>query len=430
MMEFRAGTITGSVILLFGGLIATFLVRSEFGHHCDDRDPLIENTPMPLCVGKLTQEYQPPENSPPPVGVALPGISEGLIVTRVSSNETIGVNNGKARHQYSKRQAWNSDETRLIIAGKVLDAQTLSVIDDSIGVSASFNWSNLNKSLVYGITYRPDPNVFGSYNVETGQFIEEYVFSDFEKCRLGHGEGNLSNDDRYALLACSPKDEESVTLIAFDRIDRQILGRTNADARYNWAGFSQSGEYIVVENSVPGESGRELIRYSRHLENPTLLSTYVEHGDLGVDNDGQDVYVMIGREYLTYLRLHDGQKFRIELGGLLGKWRSWNPGFGHVSCRNIHRPGWCYVSTKNRKMVGAVRIGYPRPEFRSTNSQGESVIRGYRALEIWGYHHSSEDSYHAQAKASVSPSGTKIIVTSDWLGKGEINDYVIALELL
>ena len=429
-MQVRAGTITGGLLLFFAGLLATFLYRSEFGHHCADREAFFPDAVMPNCVGKLTDEYVAPDSPPPTFGKTFEGVTPGLSVKRVSSNEYLGTENGRARHQYSKRQVWNSDETKIIIADKVLDAESLEIIDDSIGVSASFNWSNLEPSLLYGIAYRPEPNVFGSYNVENGKFTVEFVFSDYAKCSLGHGEGNLSNDDRHALLACEARDSGKLRLVSFDRVEKRVLGSLQADSKYNWGGFSQSGEYIVIENSVPGMPGRELIRYSPNLDTPVLLSTYVEHGDLGVDEQGDDVYVMIGREYLTYVRLHDGQKVIIELGGLLGKWRSWNPGFGHVSCRNIHRPGWCYISTKKRKVVGAVRIGYPQPEFRSANAECESVIRGYRALELWGFHHSTDENYNAQAKASVSPSGTKIIVTSDWGGKGEINDYVIALDPL
>ncbi len=429
-MRVNARTITGGLLLLTLGLVATFLLRSEFGHHCGDRQALLPDTPMPPCLGKFTDDYAPPETPPPPLGQTNDGIYPGLTVTRVSSNDSLKTENGRARHQYSKRQVWNSNETRLVIASQVLDAATLEIVDDSIGLSASFNWSNLVPELLYGISYNPDPNVFGSYHIETKEFTEEYVFSDYQKCSLGHGEGNLSNDDRFALLTCVVSDTEGQHLVTFDRAENKVLGTLKADPKYNWAGFSQSGNYVVVENSVPGVPGRELIRYTPDLQESRLLSTYVEHGDLGVDEAGDDVYVMIGRENLTYVRLRDGQKVSIELGGLLGKWRSWNPGFGHVSCRNIHRPGWCYISTKKRKVVGAVRIGYPRPEFRSANRDGESVIRGYRALEHWGFHHSSDKDYNAQAKASVSPSGTKIIVTSDWDGRGEVNDYVIALEPL
>ena len=93
-----------------------------------------------------------------------------------------------------------------------------------------------------------------------------------------------------------------------------------------------------------------------------------------------------------------------------------HPGFGHISCRNIRRPGWCYISTRSSKQLAAVHIGA---------SKALWFNRGY---ENWLNHGSSYDSYTVEAQASVSPSGKQAIFTSDWDGNSPVHDYVISFD--
>jgi len=89
--------------------------------------------------------------------------------------------------------------------------------------------------------------------------------------------------------------------------------------------------------------------------------------------------------------------------------------------------GWCYLSSYEEGRVGAVRIGIADNTPIGTTYNSQPLYQGVAEFELWGFHRSSGSGYDVQAKASVSPSGRKIVVTSDIYGRGEINDYVFEL---
>jgi len=133
--------------------------------------------------------------------------------------------------------------------------------------------------------------------------------------------------------------------------------------------------------------------------------------------------VMISWDYITYIRLKDGVRVNLDVS---------NPsspiaGHGHISCRNIHRPGWCFFSSYDESRVGAVKLGIDSSAGTYTDNRGLQVFTGLGVVEHWGFHRSSSGAYDSTPKASASPTGTKVIVTSDWYGRGEINDYTLSV---
>jgi len=144
------------------------------------------------------------------------------------------------------------------------------------------------------------------------------------------------------------------------------------------------------------------------------------HGDLGIDVNGDDVFVMIGEYQVSYIRLYDGLKVNLPVSD------ADNPiGQGHVSCRNIFRPGWCYISTYLGTRVAAIRIAWDGSGDEYIDYDGQPARLGVSEFEPWGFHRSTSTSYAALAKASASPSGTRVIFSSDWYGRGNISAYTL-----
>ena len=359
--------------------------------------------------------------SVPGYKVTIAGEIDGLSLTRIADNSAFDVSNGEARHQYSKRQVWNKDETLMDVGNKLIDAESLEIVENYVPVSSERSWSHLDPDTIFGIVYDPLPNKLVAYNVKDRSFDTLWEFSSYNKCSLGAGEGNLSSDDRYVLVTCRENDASNYTAISFDIKNRQIIGQLRLGDHYNWAGFAHSGNYIVVEYSHWSTPDRELLRYDRHLENELLLTTFVEHGDLGLDNNGDDIYAMTDWDYFYYIELETGRHVNLGIAG-----KDNHMGFGHVSCRALQRPGWCYFSSEVENRVGAVKIGRVG-DSASTDTRGRSAYEGESMVELWGFHRSTESNYDAQAKASVSPGGTRLMFTSDWYGNGEINSYQLSL---
>lgn len=351
------------------------------------------------------------------------GDVEGVSLTRISDNEVFGASNGDARHRYSRRQAWSADESRMDVGDKVLDGQTYEIMANFIPMSTERNWSSVNGELMYGIIYDPQPNVFASWNARTDEMTTYHVFSEYDRCTIGDGEGALSRDDRYVALVCSGGSRGQREVVSYDIVNDRILGRVATESDYNWASVSVSGRYIVIENNKSGGSREELIRYDLDMTNPFKLTDDRHHGDMGVDDNGDDVFVMISWDYISYIRLSDGALVRLGVTDPKGP----IAGHGHISCRAHQRPGWCYLTSNEEGHVGSVKIGIAENNPIGSTYNGLPIFQGVSEFELWGFHRSSGSSYDAQAKGSVSPSGTKVVITSDFYGRGEINDYVIEL---
>jgi len=352
------------------------------------------------------------------------GIVQGVTLTRVSDNSVFNLSNGKARHQYSKIQAWNINETLLDVGGKLIDAETYEIVRNYVPLSSARNWSNINPNLMYGIYYAPKANKFGVYNVETDVLTEIRSFGEYEECSLGEFEGNITEDDSKVVLYCENSSVKK--LIAFDIKNNQILGEIEPKWSFNWAGYSQSGSYIIVENNPTGSTtpDDELIRYNADFSGEIKLTDKRAHGDFGYDDNGDDVFVMISWDYVFYVRLRDGARVNLASTG-----PEHHAGHGHISCRAVKRRGWCYASSMNESRVGAFKLGIPdSAEPIGKTFEDFDLYEGVASFELWGFHRSSSNEYAVQPKASVSPSGTRVIFTSDWYSNGEINDYVLRFE--
>lgn len=341
-------------------------------------------------------------------------------IRRITDNDYFELEDGRAIHAYSRRQAWNADESLIDVGGMILLADRLDFLVDDLPVSSERVWSNTNPDIIYGFRFVDNVlNQFLSFNVRSFESKELIKLEESEACSIGRGEGSQSNDDQFIVFVCGDEDGTS-ELISFNIKEQRILGRLELKEYVDWASVSQSGEFVIVESSVEKDAPRRLMRLAIDLTGAELLSDERHHGDLGVDQNGDDVFVMLGDRYISYVRLKDGRKVQLPVSGYIRK-----AGHGHVSCRNISRPGWCYVSTYNN-LIGAVKIaesnnllgfGVPKP----------GVSRGQAVFEHWGYHESGSDNYAATPRASASPSGRRIIFSSNWRGSDQTNAFVLSL---
>ena len=122
---------------------------------------------------------------------------------------------------------------------------------------------------------------------------------------------------------------------------------------------------------------------------------------------------MIGKFQLSALRLDDGLRIQTEASDF-----AMELGFGHVSCLNIGRPGWCYFSAHDANWVAAIRLTY------GDNSGGVAFFDS--TYELWSYHRSTHSFYEAEPKVSVSPSGRQLIYTSDQYGQVIPTDIIVS----
>jgi hypothetical protein len=102
----------------------------------------------------------------------------------------------------------------------------------------------------------------------------------------------------------------------------------------------------------------------------------------------------------------------------------------HVSCRAVHRPGWCYVSY------------YNEPGDRYSDELIAVKMDGSGTVEQLANYHSDNDDpnlpqvtqdpdfpYRSEAHPVPSPNGQRVLFASNWLYQGTggewIGDYVV-----
>lgn len=345
----------------------------------------------------------------PTIGRSLPDFGQpyaettaNSIVTRVTGSENFGRGAGNVSHQYSKRRAWNSDETLISVGEKIIDAETFAPVLDYIPLTSERVWSHLNPDRMYGFSGSGGKlNRLLSFDISSGDTSLVFEFSQFQKCTIGDWEGDISDDDRYLLAACRYSNGSGKAL-SLDLVNQEIMGSIDLPNKFNWGGFSHSGRYVLIEINQGFQGNMSLTRYSPSLQDPQVIARYPYHGDFGVDSNGDDVYVMIDGKGIHYVVLKSGEFVQLGNNGESG----W--GGGHLSCRNVKTSGSCFYSKVSGDGIGEVDLDPNSPNF-----------------ELWGLSRSNGGGYDSQPKASVSPSGRQIIFASDWYGSSSVNAFVV-----
>lgn len=326
-------------------------------------------------------------------------------VIRITDNTeqaSIGV------HQYSRRQAWNQNSSRILLSGSILNASDYSVFKDELLVSSSLNWSNVHPEVVFGIRYNPNRNQLVTWNVETDEISQLLQFDEFEYCSFGEGEGNVSVTDKFLVVVCRTSDEASKVLLTVDLQTRTIIGRMTADEELNWASVTPKGDYILVENNTGAADRRFLFRYSMDFKQETLLTRHVEHGDFALMPNGDQLYVMLTQRVVKLVDIATGEIQTVPLTPTMKR-----VGFGHVSCLSSAVDSRCLLSTNGSKSIATLYIG---------DLHNNYLTRGF---EYWGSHFSTSSNYESAPKASVSRDGKRVIYSSDWGGTNPVNEYVM-----
>ncbi len=374
----------------------------------------------------------------PPNTLAMPDYGQRVMDNSVPSpieiirvTEAFHYNDGNGNpqvwypiHEYAKTQVWNADQTKYKVASwKVYDAATYQEERELSSMYPSY-WSNVDADIIW--SFRED-GAIKKYNVSTNTTQTVANIAGYELVKLGPGEGNIDKNDHYVALV-GKKANNDLDVIIFDLQTNQITqtvtfanawgnGTDYAPQFIDWVSVSQSGDYVVVlwsnawnetvgfytdQNNVDHYGlevyNRAGIQYQRRIDDSA------GHGDLGYAVDGDEVFV----------QFQAGQAgvYMQKLNGTGGIVVNNHPNFtasGHVSCRNINRPGWAYITIPAQNLSGQIVA------VKLDNSG---------TVEHFGHHFSSNISYDQSPMAVASPDGDKICFKSDF-GTGA-NDGDIA----
>ena len=375
------------------------------------------------------------------------------LTQRILQNDTPTENGSgdrypRGNHQpYPKTQAWNADMTMLRMNYRIYDANTLQEIplttpsgnyplttetwslSDLYNINGSLNerkWSATDPNVFYGVylTWDKKGQIWkGTIDRNTGTISYSQPFprsfgvaNTYEKFSLGKFEGNIDFNDQYVALVGRKFGGTFITVIVYDMINDTFVEKdfdgTNGNALvewtdspnpqiFDWISVSPLGNHIIMSTSGALE------QYDMNLAHVGQLSPNAAHGDMGIAQNGEEVFVQfefVQPQGIWAYRLQkfaDGEPSNVYHHRLLPE--KYNG--GHVSCRNYQRPGWCYLSTtkENYREVFALRINFAdmskhvvnrfvQTHTRSTNAQGNSM----------------------NSLGNVSPDGKRVLFFTDW----------------
>lgn len=329
---------------------------------------------------------------------------------------------------YSKRQAWNADESLLLLRtgdGNALlyDGATFQfkkALDD-VGGEDIF-WHPTNPSLVL---YNPD-NTLYSNNVLTDERKKIFAFPDYAFANT-RGEGNLSRDGRwYALVGQLYSNATGTTfkdLLVLDLTTNQVVSRLalpKSLADFDWVSISPRGNYVVVDYATDQTARFNGIEvYDRNFKFLWQKPLGAGHSDLAIDANGDEVLVMDwydsdkNQTFIKKFRLSDGKETTLlDVSAYFDL---------HISCRNEQRPEYCFISTFDYvdRLTDDAKTWLPfEDEVFALALDGSGGVQRIVHHHSRRYSPTTPDSdrsnYFAEPHATVSRKGDRIVFGSNW----------------
>jgi len=371
----------------------------------------------------------------PPAGVILPDRDFETSIRRITDPQP---GEWVPHHDYAKTQAFNADGTLYRFSSvAVYDARSLERIIDLPNLYRAL-WSNTDPDVLFG--FKQNERQVWRYRLSTGVTEVVIDLSEDPECEymdLGPGEGNIDAADRYAALVC--RSGADLLVLSFDLQTGNELTRRRFPGTWagggdmidlvDWVSVSQDGLSTLVmwdhnrtspENPyvVDGEDhyGIEVFDTAT-LSFQRRLWYYGNHGDCCVDTEGNPVFVQFAGpagSYVNMFRIADGLHTSIinddqnPDGDILADF--YNHG-GHISCRNLKRPGWAYLSIDHNNDLPDDFIN--GGEIMAVKLDGSGVV------EHFVHHRSSAEGYRTTPMPAPSPDGSIVVYTTDWEGSAD-----------
>jgi hypothetical protein len=320
----------------------------------------------------------------------------GTSITRISN--TAGV-----RHVYSRTPAWNSDQTKILLSfsypGRLLDGTTYADLGSFNHVPQA-TWANTNPNALYGVS----GNQFIRQNATTEGRTTLHTFAAYSSISIGDYEGGIDDNDTYVSLIGTTSGG-SKHLLTYNIATDTVVADIAAPANMDNAQISRKGNYVVVVGTGYTR------RYDRALTSFITLYQYGHHGDNALDASGNEIFVANATD-------NGVESFRLSTGAatvLLPSRTAFDA--GHVSGRNVDRPGWVYLSNYDPTIYGFNYLWPGRDQVVALKTDGSGTV------EVFAFAHHSVLAYQNEPQAVPSRDGKRVIFASEW-GGSSVYDFV------
>lgn len=393
--------------------------------------------------------YEFQEASQPALGETVTDPVFGTSIRRVTDR---GAGGGYGTHIYSQLQAFSADNTYvLLIEDELYTVRRLDDLENMTVDSSSWNaprWHPTRPNTIVHFDSNDDTTARVQYtDVVSGETETVFTFpAEYEYIRGNQSFDELSRDGQW--LAGMLTDNTGASVMFSLNLETASLGAIlpvaglyDADCEPDpdwgiiepdWIGVSPLGNYMMVQwvrDGIERCSGLESFDITTGEFVGRAYDGH-QHGDLGVDENGQEFFMTtelsspedpnlpaIGYRPLPGTATVSESQFLLTM--------DWADD-GHISCQGP--TGVCLVT--NGGWLNNGWVPFERELFLLyTNGD---VVR-------LAHHHSTSCGYWVQPRASISADGRYVIFASDWLYEddhftcagnslGQGDAYVIDLE--
>jgi hypothetical protein len=322
-------------------------------------------------------------------------------------------------HRYSSAQAWNADQSLLVIVNGCngmcfLDGRTFQY-KFSRHTADECEWHPTDASRMICVS------AYDVYSWNPVRNAKTVLFraNGYGKLQFGPYKGNLSFDGNKLVLRAITA-SGALVAFAYDLATKTKYPDIDLSAlpgKNGYCSISPSGQHIFCPQTlwqgtetayIFALDGRVVQLWSEHHR--------PGHGDMTIDADGHDVYVGISKAdpdkyHVIKRRLHDGAVTDLAPFGESQ----------HASTRNIKRPGWVYLSYAGTA-AGVAKQKDWAPFYQEVVAL---KIDGSGEMQRIAQTRNAPDNYWSETHASPSPDGSMVIWSSNWgqVG-GPVSDFV------
>lgn len=322
-----------------------------------------------------------------------------------------------ARHHYSLDQAWNADQSLLMMTkgtpGRLfLDGRTYKPLMH-LKHPGAVRWHRTNPDLIVFVGKRG----VGYWNVRSNTVQVLNPLTGYTDADFGENKGNLSDNGTMLAVSAIRSDGKKV-IFAYDLAANKKYPDIDMSSWYElgWTTISPKGTYVVSYSRKTSSADKQRLIFSRDGKH---IQTWAErerpgHGDFMVDRNGYEVAVgrsKVDDYKMVTRRLVDGH---ITVIGNSCK-------ASHTSARCLGSPGW---------VLGSFTQGAPRAGQMPFSNEITAVSTdGTQKSRRFAQHNSVENGYDTEPHGSPSPDGKRVVFGSNWgLKDGPIAAYVAELK--
>jgi hypothetical protein len=322
-------------------------------------------------------------------------------------------------HRYSSSQAWNSNQTMVLLANGCkglcfLDGQSYRPLFHR----AQWRECEWHPRLAEAMICVGERDI-RLWAPRTGRVAILFDSASYRDLQFGPGKGNPSLDGNRIAVRAVRKSGQMV-VFAYDIASRQKFPDIDFSARSGKPGscsISPLGGLIHCLQSLnDGTLQTDIFDVNGKLVQRWLENHRPGHGDMALDADGSEVYVGISKSppdlyQVVKRRLTDGAVTPLLPYGEAS----------HVSMRATGRRGWAIVTYEGNPSEVAMHQNWA-PYARQVIAV---ALNGSGEVRILANTNNDSVTYEAEAHGAPSPDGSKIIWSSNWgAAGGPVHEFV------